>query len=294
MSREEVFKATGPTSGSSMWVKIGVKKDGKITAAERHLQVPGRRLPRLAGDERLPVRVRAVRHRERPHGRLRRGVQPAEVGRLSRARLADLGLRGRERARHVRQEDRHGPAGAAPQERRQGIGTPTISGPKHAHDGYIETLEALHEPPRLQGASSGKNQGRGVASGYWFNGGGEFERDDAGQRRRHRAGGDRQPGHRRLARLDGDHGGRDAGRRLQPGAGDRRRHRLGRLHARHRRLARDLRDRHRGGERHQERDQGPVQARRDDLGRRPPKAWSGRTATPSRPAPMSATSSRCR
>ena len=29
-----MFKATGPTSGSSMWVKIGVTKDGKITAAE--------------------------------------------------------------------------------------------------------------------------------------------------------------------------------------------------------------------------------------------------------------------
>jgi len=34
MSRDEVFKATGPTSGSSMHVKIGVKKDGTITAAE--------------------------------------------------------------------------------------------------------------------------------------------------------------------------------------------------------------------------------------------------------------------
>src|ERR1700683_3384217 len=34
MSRDEVFKATGPTSGSSMWVKIGVTKEGKITAAE--------------------------------------------------------------------------------------------------------------------------------------------------------------------------------------------------------------------------------------------------------------------
>ena len=34
MSREDVFKATGPTSGSSMWVKIGVTKDGKIVAAD--------------------------------------------------------------------------------------------------------------------------------------------------------------------------------------------------------------------------------------------------------------------
>ncbi len=34
MSRDEVFKASGPTSGSSMRVKIGVKRDGTITAAE--------------------------------------------------------------------------------------------------------------------------------------------------------------------------------------------------------------------------------------------------------------------
>ena len=34
MTREEVFRASGPTSGSSMWVKIGVKKDGTITAMD--------------------------------------------------------------------------------------------------------------------------------------------------------------------------------------------------------------------------------------------------------------------
>src|ERR1019366_3960210 len=34
MSREDVFKATGPTSGASMTVKIGVKKDGTIVAAD--------------------------------------------------------------------------------------------------------------------------------------------------------------------------------------------------------------------------------------------------------------------
>src|SRR3954447_22514060 len=34
MTRDEVFKATGPTSGGSMWVKMGVTKDGKITASE--------------------------------------------------------------------------------------------------------------------------------------------------------------------------------------------------------------------------------------------------------------------
>jgi CO/xanthine dehydrogenase Mo-binding subunit len=34
MTREDVFKGTGPTSGSSMWAKVGVTKDGKIVAAD--------------------------------------------------------------------------------------------------------------------------------------------------------------------------------------------------------------------------------------------------------------------
>jgi CO/xanthine dehydrogenase Mo-binding subunit len=34
MSREEVFRGTGPTSGAVVEVKLGAKKDGHITAAE--------------------------------------------------------------------------------------------------------------------------------------------------------------------------------------------------------------------------------------------------------------------
>src|SRR3984957_4805712 len=34
MTREDVLKGTGPTSGSSMWAKVGVTKDGKIVAAD--------------------------------------------------------------------------------------------------------------------------------------------------------------------------------------------------------------------------------------------------------------------
>ena len=34
MSREEVFRASGPTSGSMSTVKIGAKKDGTIIAGQ--------------------------------------------------------------------------------------------------------------------------------------------------------------------------------------------------------------------------------------------------------------------
>jgi CO/xanthine dehydrogenase Mo-binding subunit len=41
MSRDEVFRATGPTSSASMRVKIGVTKDGRITAADGEFRYQG-------------------------------------------------------------------------------------------------------------------------------------------------------------------------------------------------------------------------------------------------------------
>src|SRR5438876_10241607 len=38
MSREEVFRATGPTSGAVVEVKLGAKKDGQSTAAKSVLK----------------------------------------------------------------------------------------------------------------------------------------------------------------------------------------------------------------------------------------------------------------
>ena len=45
MTRDEVFKATGPTVSSSMDVKIGMTKDGIITAGEAHLRYQGGAFP---------------------------------------------------------------------------------------------------------------------------------------------------------------------------------------------------------------------------------------------------------
>jgi CO/xanthine dehydrogenase Mo-binding subunit len=51
-------------------------------------------------------------------------------------------------------------------------GSPTVQGAPHTHDGFAETIQALVDHPGYR-APLGKNQGRGVASGFWFNGGGE-------------------------------------------------------------------------------------------------------------------------
>ena len=64
MSRAEVLRASGPTSGSSIKVKMGASKDGKITAAQVWLAYEAGAFPGLAGGRRRddacspPIRFR--------------------------------------------------------------------------------------------------------------------------------------------------------------------------------------------------------------------------------------------
>ncbi len=70
MSREEVFKGTGTDLrrvDDDQDRRHARRQDRRRGGA---LQVPGGRLPRLAGHERLHVRLRAVRHSEPAHARL--------------------------------------------------------------------------------------------------------------------------------------------------------------------------------------------------------------------------------
>ena len=191
MSREEVFKATGPTSGASMWVKMGVKKDGTLTAADGGLQIPGRRLPGLAGDERCDVRLRPLqrsRTRKRTVGydvvsnRPKAAAYRAPGSPISafavestldilakKIGMDPLELRLKNAATHRHPDDlrpQDGPRAATPRRCRRCSN----------HPGYKAPL--------------GPNQGRGVASGYWFNGAGDSGATVYGQRRRHR---DRSP-----------------------------------------------------------------------------------------------------
>ena len=54
MTRDEVFRASGPTSATSIDVKIGAKKDGTITAAEATLRYSRRRLSPACGPSSAP------------------------------------------------------------------------------------------------------------------------------------------------------------------------------------------------------------------------------------------------
>ena len=92
MTREEVFRASGPTSGAHVQGQDRRHQaPGEITAAEADPEVPGGRVPGFLGAARRYERLRALRPEERcAGGRLRRGREPAQGGRLPCARRPDL------------------------------------------------------------------------------------------------------------------------------------------------------------------------------------------------------------
>ena len=171
MSREDVFKATGPTSGASMTVKIGVKKDGRIVAATGLFKFQAGAFPgspvmnacmcsfatydianvHTTGYDVVCNRPKAAAYRAPGSPISAFAVESVLDVLATKIGMDPLALRLKNAAR---------------------AGTQTAYGPKHAHDGYAETVEALMRHPAYK-VPLGKNQGRGVASGYWFNGGGE-------------------------------------------------------------------------------------------------------------------------
>ena len=171
MSREEVFRATGPTSGSSSTVKIGATKDGKITAvkATYRLQAgafPGSPIRGAVGCALSPYdianvqitgydvvtnrpKVAAYRAPGAPIGAFSMESTLDEVA--AALKIDPLVLRQKNAAKE---------------------GTKAAYGPTFRRIGYEETLQAALDHPHYK-TPLGPNQGRGVASGFWFNAGGE-------------------------------------------------------------------------------------------------------------------------
>jgi CO/xanthine dehydrogenase Mo-binding subunit len=171
MSREDVFKATGPTSGGSMTVKIGVKKDGTIVAADGVFKLQAGAFPgspvmnaamcafapyiipnvRTVGFDVVSNRPKSAAYRAPGSPISAFGVESVLDILAQKIGMDPLRLRLKNAVK---------------------AGSPTPYGPKHSHDGYAETIQALLDHPEYN-KPLGKNQGRGVASGFWFNGGGE-------------------------------------------------------------------------------------------------------------------------
>jgi CO/xanthine dehydrogenase Mo-binding subunit len=171
MSREEVFKATGPTAGASMTIKIGVMKDGGIVAADALMKYQAGAFPgspvmnglmcgfapydipnvRTIGYDVVCNRPKTVAYRAPGSPISAYAVESTMDAAAAKIGMDPLQFRLRNVARP---------------------GTQLVHGAKIGHAGFAETLQALQKHPGYT-APLGRNQGRGMAVGYWFNGGGE-------------------------------------------------------------------------------------------------------------------------
>jgi CO/xanthine dehydrogenase Mo-binding subunit len=171
MSRVDVFKATGPTSGSSMTVKIGIKKDGTLVAADALLKFQAGAFP---GSPVMNATMCSFAPYEIPNTRAI-GLDVVSNRPKSAAYRAPGSPISAFAVESVLDILAH-KIGMDPLKLRLKnavkAGSPTSWGPKHSHDGFAETIQVLLDHPEYN-KPLGKNQGRGVASGFWFNGGGE-------------------------------------------------------------------------------------------------------------------------
>jgi CO/xanthine dehydrogenase Mo-binding subunit len=171
MSREDVFKATGPTSGASMTVKIGVKRDGTITAADGLFKLQAGAFP---GSPFMSTCMCAFAPYDIPNAHAIGYDVVSNRPKVAayRAPGSPIGAFAVESVLDVLAQK----IGMDPLQLRlknaAKKGTQMLSGGKLGHDGYADTIKALINHPDY-GKPLGPNQGRGVASGYWFNGGGE-------------------------------------------------------------------------------------------------------------------------
>ncbi|WP_420566082.1 xanthine dehydrogenase family protein molybdopterin-binding subunit [Thalassobaculum sp.] len=172
MTREEVMRATGPTSGSKSTVKIGAKKDGTIVAGKGtfYLQagcLPGSPIRGAAGCAFAPYDIKnvhslgydVVSNRSKVAAYRAPG---APIGAFAVESVLD------ELARELGMDPLKLRLKNAAKE-----GTKAAHGPTYPRIGYAETVEAALNSEHYKTPLTGKFQGRGVASGYWFNAGGE-------------------------------------------------------------------------------------------------------------------------
>ena len=172
MNRAEVLEATGPTSGAYMRVKMGAKADGTITAADVYLAYEAGAFPgspvgagarcalgpydlanfRVEGYDVVVNKPKSAAYRA-PGAPASEFAVEAVINELAQALDIDpIDMRLKNGVREgSRQTDGRafGPIGAVP------------------------LMEAMKSHPHYLSELQGEDVGRGVALGFWFNGGGE-------------------------------------------------------------------------------------------------------------------------
>jgi CO/xanthine dehydrogenase Mo-binding subunit len=171
MSRDEVFRASGPTSSSSIKVKIGVTKAGRITGAHAEIRFQGGAFPgspvdlgamstfacydlehvKAVGYDVVVNRPKQAAYRAPGAPMVAFAVESVIDELAGKIGMDPIELRLKNAARD---------------------GTRSSYGPKYDRIGLVQCLEAARRHPQYK-APLGPNQGRGLAAGFWFNFGGQ-------------------------------------------------------------------------------------------------------------------------
>src|ERR1700704_4442431 len=170
MSREEVFRGTGPAAGGVYEVKLGAKKDGHV-AAELVVKLQAGAFPgspvgpacmcglamydiphvNIVGYDVVSNRPKVAAYRAPGAPNSTFGTESCMDELARKLNIDPVRLREVNGAKE---------------------GTKAAHGPTWTNIGYLQTVEAAKNHPHLK-VKLGKNQGRGIASGFWFNIGGE-------------------------------------------------------------------------------------------------------------------------
>ena len=171
MTREDVFRASGPTSATSIDIKIGIKEDGKITAGEATLRYTS---GPWAGSWAMLGAMTAFACYDMEHVKTT-GMEilvnrpKTTAYRAPSAPMAAFAVESviDELAAKIEKDPVQVRIQNAAKE-----GTQSSYGPTYGPIGIGPTLEAAASHPHMS-APLGKNQGRGMACGFWFNFGGQ-------------------------------------------------------------------------------------------------------------------------
>jgi len=168
MNRAEVFEGTGPTPGSFIRVKLGAKKDGRLTAGEAWLAYDAGAFPggmigpgcmcvfscydipnaRVDGYDVLVNKPKSAAYRAPGATQAAFACESVMDELAEKLSIDPIEFRLKNAARE---------------------GTRRVDGPTYARVGLVETLEAARASDHYQSKLTGPNRGRGIASGYWFN-----------------------------------------------------------------------------------------------------------------------------
>jgi CO/xanthine dehydrogenase Mo-binding subunit len=170
MSRSEVLRASGPTSGSKIKVKMGATKDGKLVAAEIWMAYEAGGFPGS------PVGAGAMCIIT-PYTIENFLIDAYDVV-VNRPKTAAYRAPGATNAAFASEtiiDELAEKCGIDPLDFRikNGVkeGEAQVVGPPFKRIGFIQTCEAIKNSPHYKSKLTGKFRGRGVASGFWFNAG---------------------------------------------------------------------------------------------------------------------------